>query len=441
VTYIVQRYASLAAFFYLAAMASYAWWRLRGSPWLLALMAITVVLAVLTKQNAATVFLALPLIELLFFRRLAVGARLVVAAATLALALGVYWLVNQPEFDSLTRETQSISRRDYLATQVGVLWWYVGHFFYPTGQRLEFDFPLVTSFTLPAVLGATVAHLAALTAAFLAWRRAPLVAFGILFWYLAHAIESSILPITDLAFEHRTYLPNAGLVTVIAVGVAWAAARHRLATAGLAILTVAALGTLSWLTWERNRLWQDPVAFLQHDVEQSPQSERAWTSLGKELLRREHFEEALQAFGNALNLARTDEGLEVQPATLVNTVIALHHTGQHRKGFEFAKIIPLDTLRNVDRSRLHEVRGMTLARLRQAKPARYELTEALKFHDNPNAAAWLAYVELIDGETEAAAERALAVLARKPDHALALQVLERADPDAVPELLRSVVPP
>ena len=49
-----------------------------------------------------------------------------------------------------------------------------------------------------------------------AWRRRPVIAFGILFMYLAHAVESGIIPIPELAFEHRTYLPNLGLCLVAA---------------------------------------------------------------------------------------------------------------------------------------------------------------------------------------------------------------------------------
>src|SRR5690606_21983218 len=42
-------------------------------------------------------------------------------------------------------------------------------------------------------------------------RRLPLAAFGLLFFYLMHAFESTVFPLEPY-FEHRNYLPSAGLV-------------------------------------------------------------------------------------------------------------------------------------------------------------------------------------------------------------------------------------
>jgi hypothetical protein len=87
VTYIVQRYASLVAMFYLASLAAYAWGRLHGSRTLLLAALVLATLAVFTKQNAVTVFPALLLTELLFFRSLdRRGVALLVAATAGACA-------------------------------------------------------------------------------------------------------------------------------------------------------------------------------------------------------------------------------------------------------------------------------------------------------------------------------------------------------------------
>jgi tetratricopeptide (TPR) repeat protein len=426
VTYIVQRYASLAAMFYLASLAAYAWGRLHGSRPLLLAALILAALAVFTKQNAVTVFPALLLTELLFFRSLdRRGVALLVAAAAGASAI-LLWLTNFEAIDGMLRETSDISRSSYFATQVGVLWRYVLLFVLPTEQRLEYDIALATDPFSPAVMVAAGAHLAVLTGALLLWRRVPLVAFGILFFYLAHLVESSVFPISDLAFEHRTYLPNAGLAILAALGLLWLTAhgnRNLVIAAGAALM----LSVLGWLTFERNRLWQDQIAFLQADARLSPEKERAWTSLGKELMRRERFEEALDALGKALNLGRTEDGLEVSVPTLLNAVYALHYTGQHRKGFRLAGVIPVKELSPLDLSRLLEVRGMALAQLRRPKLARRELDRAFQAYPNPNTLAWIAYVDLIENQPDAAAERAAEVLASVPDHPLARDILDQAE--------------
>jgi tetratricopeptide (TPR) repeat protein len=257
------------------------------------------------------------------------------------------------------------------------------------------------------------------------WRRAPLAAFGILFYYLAHLVESGPIPITDLAFEHRAYLPDAGLIIAVVAVLGWASARfpvHLLLLPMSLLLIVAATA----LTFERNQLWRDPIAFLTHETEMSPEKERVWTSLGKELMRRGRFEEALKALGTALNLARTEDGLEVQPATLINAVMALHYTRQHKKAFQMARMLQVSILTPVERSRLFEVRGMALLDLKRPELARKELMQAIKNFPNANAEAGLAHADLLQGDSASAQRRAQAVLQQDPGNAIAANVLAQA---------------
>ncbi len=392
VTYIVQRYASLAALFYLGGMACYAWGRLRGSRgWFLAAV-FCVLLALFSKQNALTVVAAIGLLEVLFFRQLGRSQRGVLFAV-LAVALALLpWLLSLEPLDALTRENPDISRSAYFATQMGVLWRYIALFFVPVDLTFDYDIALAPGFFQADVLLPAAAHLALLIGALALWRRAPLVAFGVLFYYLAHLVESGPIPITDLAFEHRAYLPDAGLLIASLSLLAWAVSRW---PAPVALLPITALliATATWMTAERNRLWRDPIAFLRHETQMSPQKERVWTSLGKELMRRGRFVEALQALGTALNLGRTPDGLAVQPATLINAVMVLHYTRQHKKAFELAHLLPLGLLEPVERSRLHEVRGMALIDLQRPDLARKELTLALKYFANPKAKRALAQLE------------------------------------------------
>lgn len=427
VTYVVQRFASLAAMFYLASMATFAWARLKGKHrWLLLSLAFAL-LAMFTKQNAATLPAALILIELIFFRYLGARARwAVVAMASVALAALVI-AVNHPPLDALARESADIARIDYFSTQLGILWHYISTFFLPIDQRLEYSFKLVTLPWTALVYAQLAAHLALLIAGLLLWRRAPLLAFGILFYYLAHLVESSFLPISDFAVEHRTYLPNAGLSIVVASFIAWFISLNRMRIPGI-VLTMILLGTAGWLTYKRNDLWRDPIAFLQEDARLNPDLERAWTSLGKELMRRMQFEEALDAFGNALNLARTEDGMEVRPNTLANTILALHYTGQHQKAFELAGILPPDTLTPVVLSTVLEARGTAMIAVNALERARRELERSLAAYPNPDAEASLAVLEYREGNIEKALEIATRVLDSVPDHPRATQLLKVITP-------------
>jgi hypothetical protein len=48
-------------------------------------------------------------------------------------------------------------------------------------------------------------------------RKWPILSFAVLFFFLNHAIESSIIPL-ELIFEHRNYLPGMFLFWPVAVG-------------------------------------------------------------------------------------------------------------------------------------------------------------------------------------------------------------------------------
>ncbi|HKL23078.1 MAG TPA: hypothetical protein VJ904_14825, partial [Tichowtungia sp.] len=174
ITYIVQRYTALMAMFYLASLAAFAWARLSRSWPLFALAAACGVLAMLSKQTAATLPLALILIELLFFRRLSRPAVFVLAVGTAGGALLAFWFVTLPQLDitGITRETDRISRIDYLATQMEVLWRYLGLFFLIGEQRLEYSISIAAGFTQPFTLLMAFGHIALIGTGFMAWRKA-----------------------------------------------------------------------------------------------------------------------------------------------------------------------------------------------------------------------------------------------------------------------------
>lgn len=426
VTYIVQRYTSLMALFYLAAVAAFAWGRLRGSWKLYLATAILAGLAMLSKQTAATLPLALIVIELMFFRRLSARG---VSRVALTSALGAavtFWLLTLPTFDisGLTRETGQISRMDYLATQMEVLWRYIGLFFLVGAQRLEYVIPVAEGFTEISTLAMGLGHLALLTAGFLAWRRAPLVAFGILFYYLAHAIESSFLPIIDVAFEHRSYLPNAGLALATATGLAWLATRPFRWRAG-AVGTVALLVLLSAMTWARNSLWADQIEFLRAETHLSPTSQRAWTSLGKELMREGQFQEALQALEKAADIARRHEDGRLRPPTLLNMIFALHYTDRNREAVELADNISVDAFNRTEKAFYYEARGRAHFGLGEYHKAREHLTRSARLNPTINAMSFLAAAEYQLGNPARARQLARQVLQAAPENPLALDLMRR----------------
>ena len=124
-----------------------------------------------------------------------------------------------------TKEELTYSRMDYLLTQFRVVVSYLRLLILPINLNLDYDIPLQRSlFTVP-VLSSLMLHLALLTTSLVLFIRSGrllsakpgylgiclrLISFGIVWFYLALAVESSFIPILDVMFEHRLYLPSGG---------------------------------------------------------------------------------------------------------------------------------------------------------------------------------------------------------------------------------------
>ena len=426
VTYIVQRYTSLMALFYLASMAAFTWARLRNSLPLFALAAASLVLAALSKQTAATLPLAFLLIELMFFRRLSGRAWGLVLGSAAVVGLIAAWVLHLPAFDipGMTRETDQISRIDYLATQMEVLWRYIGLFFLVGEQRLEYDIAIASGFSAPATLAMALGHCAVIAAAASLWRRSPLVAFGILFYYLAHLVESSVLPIIDVAFEHRTYLPNAGLALAAGYGLAVLIASLSRYHAG-AVMAMVILAILTITTYGRNALWADRIEFLEHETQVTPTSQRAWTSLGKELMREGRFETALEALNQAARIAAQREDGSLRPPTVLNMIFALHYTDRNREAIELARNTPLENFNQTEQAFYFEARGRAHLALDEFTQAREDLTRSAGLNPTINAVSFLADAEYRLGNHARARQLAEQVLEAAPENPLARDLMRR----------------
>ena len=345
VTYIVQRLASLVALFYILTMFSFVQARLSSNKktlWI-AICLISALLAFFTKQNTFTLPIALLLIEICFFStsfKTLFRFGLISAGILSFIFVMLSWNLNYQPFSleamqALTKETDKISRIDYFASQMQVIWIYLKLFFYPSGLHIDYDpFPLA-GFNLLTIF-ATFAHLNIIIIAVLFIRKLPLLAFGILFYYVAHSIESGFIPIRDVIFEHRTYLPNIGLVIIVGwflieKVVNWIELKTILAISCVLFVV------LGIQTWERNQLWRDPVALWQHNVTLAPSKERAWSVLGKHLLERQQAKEGIQALEKAIELQKKSGKKGINTVDIVNLIVGFKMLKEYDKALHLTQ--------------------------------------------------------------------------------------------------------
>ena len=280
VTYLVQRATTLGTFLFLLAFLLYL--RARDQlaaglafssptvlrPYLGALLAGAC--AVLAKENTVTLPLLLLAYDRLFPLPAAANRRpnrltaLPFFAVPLAVAAAVLLgPLLQGEVQVRGQDLHAFRWDDalrYLFTQFTVIWVYLRMLLIPCGQALIHNYPLADTLLSGWIL---LGLGGLLTLAGLGWhlrRRRPLVALGIAWFFLGLAVESSLIPLDPL-FEHRLHLPMFGFLLVVLDGMAALVGEKKTVLLG----AVALLLCLP-LTWQRNALWHEPIAFYRENL-------------------------------------------------------------------------------------------------------------------------------------------------------------------------------
>jgi Flp pilus assembly protein TadD len=168
----------------------------------------------------------------------------------------------------------------YLITEFNVIVFvYLKLFFHPINQNLDYDFPVSRSFldSAPAFFILT----SLLAAGVALHRRNRVASIGIILFFLTASVESSFFVLEDLVFEHRIYLPMAGLLAAMAsvmrLGLEKAPANAGRAVAVLIILAVCV--PLSIATGRRNLAWSSARGLMADVVAKSPRKVRGYNNL------------------------------------------------------------------------------------------------------------------------------------------------------------------
>lgn len=253
VMYVVQRMALLAATFVLAGMVLYLCGRERldrGQGWQGYLLIwsgylVGAGLGTFSKENAALFVLMVPLLEWLCFSRGRVPSggllklTLAVPAVLLLLAIASRWPGFAEQYDGF----RDFSLAERLLSQFRALGYYLWRYLLPGVGYIGIyadGFEKSIGLLQPiSTLLWMICHFGLIALAILLRRRWPMLALGVLFYYVAHSLESSIVPL-EIFFEHRNYLPSAflllGLLHISSVPRIWLLAGSALLLACLGLL-------------------------------------------------------------------------------------------------------------------------------------------------------------------------------------------------------------
>jgi tetratricopeptide (TPR) repeat protein len=488
VTYIVQRFTSLATLFYLLSLILYIKARLLTQVitnksqnstqkqrniyikailyYLIAIF--TTSLAMKTKEISFTLPFMIVLYELIFFspqntkhqtlnfKRLYLLIPFIITLVIIPLSLVG---ANKPlegtigDLREAAQETEEISRGVYFLTQFRVIVTYIRLLFLPIQQNLDYDYSLSYSLFDPHTFISFLFLLSIFVAALYLLKRSwktnngygILASFGIFWFFITLSVESSIIPIRDIIFEHRLYLPSVGAIIAFSSAVFYILVHRKLKPTPLLTVCVLALiaGPLGIGAYQRNLVWKDEVTLWEDVVRKSPEKERGHTNLGLVYYKQGRLEEAAKEYITAIRLnpdyaeahnnlglvyylqGRVEEAIQQYMTALklthgfakAHNNLGVAYYKQGRLGEAIQEYTTALELRPDDPDP-HNNLGNAYATQGRLEEAIKEYTTALNLKPNfPEAHHNLGIVYAIQGRLDEAIKKYMATLALKPDYA------------------------
>lgn len=336
VAYIVQRMTLLAAFFGLLSLLFYIFASeakgLKAFS-LYMLSAVSFILAVFSKENAVVAAPLIFLYDHVFLsglrpRRFTIKTGIAGLIVFFGVGIASYSLGFHKTFLEVARlflsPNQPMTGKVWMAvdvywtplqhilTEFRVVSRYIFLIFVPLPHFLVFDLwgfqvsegiiqPAATIFSMLFVLSLIVFSL---------WKmkRFPLLCFGVLWYLFSISLESFFALGADLYFEHRNYLPLAGLIAGVA-GQAVVALKGRLKERAAWTAAAVFFVLLGSLTFARNFVWKDSITLWGDSLKKNPSNIRAMMSLGNAYLKLSDMGNAEKYYKEALKLSGKEKRL------------------------------------------------------------------------------------------------------------------------------------
>lgn len=353
VTYIVQRMTLLATLFYISGMICYVHARIKTDRTarlgLFSGCILCLLLAMGSKENAVIFPLSIALVEIVFFKNISIDAHrrtcltiivAAVAATGLLCALVAYSTMPDPSsFINRMSAVRPFTPMERLLTESRVVLGYLSQIFYPLLTRfsIEHDVTVSTSLlnpitTLPSIL--LISGLLALSLFQL--RKIPILSFSILFYFVNHIIESTVIPL-ELVFEHRNHLPSAFIFfPIAAAGIKGLRYYQRMGCNFMYFLCFALITVflivLGVTTHLRNQVWASEKTLWEDAMLKAPLSARPYGRLAWYYETKGQYDKALDLYEVSLSKQWTNPSSA--SITLANMARIYSAVQNHKKALE-----------------------------------------------------------------------------------------------------------
>ncbi|MBT8088496.1 MAG: glycosyltransferase family 39 protein, partial [Gammaproteobacteria bacterium] len=332
--YVAQRMAQLAALFVFAGLVSYLYGRsllARDKTKAYLVMSLSIglftPLAVLSKENGVLLPTLVGVIELTIVasqrqRLPALNRYWTLLFIVLPSALVVLYMATnaiRSDFFGIV-PPRDFSVYERVLTQPRILVDYLRHWFIPelyTSGVFQDHFVKSTGIFSPiSTLLAVILHCTVIAVALIYRRRWTLFAFAVLFFYVGHLLESTVLYL-ELYFEHRNYLPAAFLFVPLV------AALHRSVSRETFLLVAASvLLVLGGFTRYSASVWTSFPAIVEASARTAPTSARAQAQYATLLFNAGRYDESVAVIERAIQNAPGEH-----PLLLINRLIILCNLG------------------------------------------------------------------------------------------------------------------
>jgi len=329
VLYIVQRMTSLSTLFTLATLIFYL--KARCNSQLSAFKNIifysasfiSFLLAIFSKENALLIPLYCLLIEWVFFYQKPPwtlvsslpqrNKRLIgLVLSLLTIALGLYVL----NYASHGYNHRAFTLTERVLTEARVLCFYISLIVLPRINALGLfhdDIVLSSSIIDPwTTLVALIFIVSLIIIAIQAREKKPLFAFGILLFFTAHLMESTIFGL-EIAHEHRNHFASIGLIIAL-TGLlihsqSFNRKRYALVCGGFFII-------FALTTTFRSYQWKDNFHLAQYEASHHPKSPATQALLSNTAYKTQHYKVAEDAINTARKLAPTESSYAINSLVL-----------------------------------------------------------------------------------------------------------------------------
>jgi len=308
VSYISQRFESMACVFYLGSLYCYLCARLsRGAPSkisLYGLCGLLVLLGVFTKEVILTVPLMMLVLGWILFPKkenrkfyfvlVPGGALLYLLSSKLLHAdVSVFFQTTL----SQSHDGEILTPVHYFLTQGRVVLTFLRLLVLPVHQNLDYDYPASTGVLQPPLTLAGFLVIGGMICLIVKLRRSmPLTAFGLAWFLITFSIN--FVPRANVIFEHKLYLISYGFFIAV-VSALSVLVRQRALLRGILWLMVAVLAVISF---QRNKVWSNELVLWKDTVQQSPHKARGYNALGYAYFNQGNLTQALLDFNKAIAL-------------------------------------------------------------------------------------------------------------------------------------------